>query len=95
MADKERKIQTIQTRVRTVLDPKNSQSVKYDDLVSKYVGGGAAAIVAFVDELNKYPPFKKDGLTVFPSDVPDNPQVYEITAAVVGNYKKRGWTITV
>lgn len=96
------KIQTIHSRIRKCLDPKNQFKVFHDDLISKFILGGAPTIRAFIDVLNKYPPFKKDGLNLVPADVlkfvPNNDatkmMVHHLTRAVRHNYEARTWKIS-
>jgi len=94
MAKNKIRIQTIHSRVRNILDPDHEAVVLHDDPLAKYVGGGAKAIVALVDHTNKYGPFRKDGLALQPSDLPDDPLVHHLTKAIRRDYESRGWLIT-
>ncbi|MCF6102459.1 hypothetical protein L2252_24310 [Mesorhizobium muleiense] len=67
--------------------------VGYNDKISKYIGPGALQIVAFVDVVDKYPPFRADGLALTPADIPDNPIVGWFLAAIVADYERRGWKV--
>lgn len=94
MAAKTRRYRTIHSRLRFALDPNKPEAVKYSDKVTVHVGGGAGAVIAFLDTLNQTKGFKADGLTLLPGEVVPDPTVRELMIAIVDNYLRRGWQIT-
>ncbi|WP_299771203.1 hypothetical protein [uncultured Tateyamaria sp.] len=87
---KKRSYKAIKTRVHTILNPDDPNSVRFDEKVSKYYSN----ILAFLAALNAHPGFVKDGMKLAPADVVDDPSVADIRVAVIGNYQRRGWDVT-
>lgn len=99
MVAKARRYKTIYQWLRTELKPGNPEAVDYSDKVSKHIGGGGGAVLAFLNTLNNAPGFQPDGLSLLPGDVPVDsakgyPTVRHLMIAILDNYLRRDWKIT-
>lgn len=99
MVAKTRRYKTIDRWLRTELNKKKPDSVKYPDKVSKHIGGGPAAPVAFLNTLNTASGFRPDGLSLLPGDVPVDaakgyPTVRHLMIAILNDYLRRDWKIS-
>ena len=94
-SDKVIRAQTIWSRLRTLLDPSGRRQIDPDDKYGKHIRGGADALAAFANVLNKHPPFESDGLALVPGDLRDVVTIGDIGAAIVTWYRDNGWKVTI
>lgn len=93
MAARVRKIETIWRNLQKFLNPANPAKVRTKHAVTKYLNGPAATQAALIVTLNKYPPFKRDDVSLRPNDVPPNATVGQLLIALVVEYENNGWDV--
>jgi len=76
------------TAIQEVLNPKNPNSVRMADKISKHWRGPTAALA---DALENHPKFRGDGIRVHPNSTRTKTTVQQIFIMMVRKYDDAGW----
>ena len=87
--------QTIWSLFGHVIDPTDTHSISPTDPVDKYIHGGAPAVRAFANVLNKSPQFKGFGLALVPGDLANVQDIGDIVAAIIAWLQSHGWKVVI
>jgi hypothetical protein len=90
---KKRSYQEVRDWLFACLHKASGKKVAYHHKVSTHIGKGVVALHAYLNVLNECPNFAADGLTLVPGNVPPDPNVEELLAAILDDYLSRGWEI--
>jgi len=71
----------------------SGKKVAYNHKLATHIGPGAAALFAYLDELNTVPEFEADGMTLVPGNVLVSFNVEQLLGAIFDDYQSRGWEI--
>jgi hypothetical protein len=86
--------ETVASLLRNVLDPENELTIEWEAKVGDYILGGAGALAAFADVLNRSPQFSGFGLALGPHDMAAVAIVRDLLIVLIGWFQGNGWTVT-